>query len=78
MAKLIGMDIVYDMMEWACGVIIPMSLMYVGADILFMEDPTVPPPGLAELDSDMQRETVLRWLRDQNLGDCPLVRIILS
>ena len=41
--------------------------------MLFVEDPTQPPPGLAELDTDAERNSILRWIRDQNLGSCPLV-----
>ena len=50
-----------------------MSLLYAGADIIFMDDPTSPPPGLAQLDNDVERQAVLRWITNENLGNCPLV-----
>lgn len=48
-------------------------MLIVGSDILFMDDPTQPPPGLEELDTDVERNAVARWIRDQGLGNCGLV-----
>ena len=44
-----------------------------GSEQLFVDEPTQPPPGLAELDSEEERNTILRWIRDQALGNCQLV-----
>ena len=53
-------------------VIIMIMLLFVGSDILFMEDPTEMPPGLLDLE-ETERATIERWLRNTNLGFCDLV-----